>query len=231
METLRAILIFFQYYPVFLGVFVTLIPIGILIAKRRKLDLAFRLLLVYLVIKFVLDWGMIYAAVTGQNNLLLHNLLVPIRYILLSSMMYQFLESEKLKQAIKWVIPFFLMLSAAEMYVSYLPGNSDQEHFLVRYIGVLECLLMLLWILLYFYELLKSLKVVNLLASARFVVAVAWMFFYSSLVFFLPFLFYVSRFRQRLDLGTLAFIPDYMDMLTNLILAAAVGLITSEHND
>lgn len=231
MKTLRLILLFFEYYPIYLSVFVTLIPIGILVAKYTKLEVGFRLLLIYLICKFVLDWAMIYTAATGQNNILLHNLHVPLRYVLLSSMMYQFLESKKLKQTIKWMIPIFLVLSVGEIYVSYQPGNSDQEHFWVRYIGILECILMLLWVLLYFYELLKSLKVVNLLASARFVTVVAWMFFFASRVFFAPFLYYYARMHGRLDLGALELIPDYMDLLTILILAVAVGLITSQNND
>lgn len=211
--------------------FITLIPIGILFFKRRRLDISFRFLLVYLVGKLLTDSLMIYYASTGQNNIWLHNLVVPFRYFMLSSVFYHLLESPRFKKWIRISVPLFLILALGDVYFSNSQSSSLSEHLYIRYGGIVECLLMLLWILLYFYEVFSSLKIANLLRSPGFLVATAWLFYYASLVFFVPLFYYVYRIGSRLDLGYLQFIPDLMEILVIIILTVGVSFISvSEHD-
>ncbi len=227
---MKEILVFLKYYPLYTGVFITLVPIGIMIYKWKRLDASFRLLFLYLACKLVADIAMIYYAATGQNNIWIHNLMVPLRYVLLSGMFFYFLESPRSKYGIRVSIPLFLILAFADIYYSDNEGSPIDEYFYVRYSGIVECLLMLLWILLYFYELFRSLKIENLLKSPRFLTAVAWLCFYASMVFFTPVFYYISRSRRIIELGILEIVPDCMEILTVLILTGAVSFISVRYD-
>ncbi len=221
---MREILVFLEYYPLYLGVFITLVPIGILIYKWRGLDTPFRLLFLYLSCRFLSDILMLYYAAVGQNNLWLHNLMVPLRYLLLSGVFYYFLESAKIRNWIRISVPLFLIFAVSDIYFSNHEAGQADEYLYVRYSGIVECLLMLLWILLYFYEIFRLLKVENLLKSARFLVAVAWLLYYASLVFLVPLFYYIYRSRSAIKLGILENVPDCMEILAVLITTVAVSL-------
>jgi len=217
----KEILVFLRYYPLYLGVFIVLVPIGIMTYKWKRLDASFRLLFLYLVCRFLADMVMLYYAATGRNNLWLHNLMVPLRYLLLSGVFYYFLESPKIRYWIRVSIPFFLIFAIGDIYFSNHTAGRTDEYLYVRYSGVVECLLMLLWILLYFYEIFRLLK----LKSARFLVAVAWLLYYASLVFLTPLFYYIYRSQGLIiQLGLLENIPDFMEILAVLITTVAVSL-------
>lgn len=219
------VLEFLRYYPLYWGIFLTLIPVVILISRRRRLLVSFRFLLVYLIGKFVVDFLMLYYASSGENTIWLYNSILPLRYILISQVFRHFIESDRVRRWILMSWPLFLVLSAADIYYSNIRSESLADHLSVRYGGIIECILMLLWILLYLYEVFKSLKIANLLKSPSFVTAVAWLIFYSSLVFFAPVFFYIHRGGASINLGALTFIPDAMEFLSIAVLTYAVSLI------
>ena len=226
----REILVFLRYYPLYTGVFIALVPICILIFKWRRLDTPSRLLFFWLVCQFVADIAMIYYAATGQNNIWIHNLMIPLRYVLLSGMLLGFLESAHSKYWIRVSMPLFLLFAFVDIYYSDNESSSLDGYFYVRYSAIVECFLMLLWILLYFYELFRSLKIKNLLKSPGFLTAVAWLCFYASMVFFAPVFYYISRSRRVIQLGVLEIVPDCMEILTVLILAVAVSFISTGYD-
>lgn len=204
---------------------------GILVYKRRRLAVSYRFLLVYLIGKFFIDVVMLYYASSGENNIWLYNSLLPLRYILLSQVFAHFFESKKIRRWINFSIPFFLVFSLFDVYFSNISSSSMDDHLSVRYGGIVECLLMLLWILLYFYELFKSLRIANLLKSPPFLIAVAWLLFYASLVFFSPLFYYTHRVGSTLRLGFLEYIPDFMDVVVVVIISVAVSMISKDTHD
>lgn len=222
---MQKVLEFLRYYPLYWGIFLTLIPVIILLSRRRRLSVSFRFLLVYLSGKFIVDFLMLYYAGAGENTIWLHNYTLPLRYILVSQVFRYFIDSEKIRRWVLMSWPFFLLLSAADIYYSNIRSESLADHLSVRYGGIIECILMLLWILLYLYEVFKSLKIANLLKSPSFVTAVAWLIFYSSLVFFAPVFYYIHRGGESINLGALTFIPDAMEFLSIVVLTYAVSLI------
>lgn len=228
---MREIILFLKTYPLYFGVFLTLIPIGILLSKGRQGGVAYQLLLACLVTKIASDLLMIYYAAKGMNNLWLHNLMVPIRYFLLSGMIYHFLETPHFKKWIRISWSLFLVFIASDIYLSNKQIIFTEEHRYVRYSGVVECVLMLLWILLYFYEIMQSLKIANLLKSPAFLISVAWLLHYAALVFFAPLFYYMYRSKLTLDLGILEIIPDCMEYLAVVIISVGVSFIPSPKYD
>lgn len=228
---MREIFLFLKTYPFYSGVLLTFIPIAILFSRGKQAGIAFQLLLGCLVLKLAVDLLMIYYAARGLNNLWLYNLMVPARYLLLSGMIYHLLETEKFRKWIRlsWLV--FLLLFAGDFFFSNRQNIFTAEHRVDRYSGVVECVFMLLWVLLYFYEIMQSMKIANLLKSPGFLIAVAWMLHYASLVFFAPLFYYIYRSQLTLDLGILELVPDCVDYLTVLIISIGVSFIPSPKYD
>jgi hypothetical protein len=220
-----------KHYPLYWGVFITLLPIGILCAKRPYLARAYQFLLAYLIGKFLVDLLMLSIAASGKNTIWLYNTLVPFRYLLVSQVFRQFIESDRIRIWINRSVPFFVALSLFDIYFSNIRSPSLNEHLSIRYGGIVECILMLLWILFYFYEVFQSLRIVNLLKSPPFLIAVAWLLFYASLVFYAPLFYYIHRLGSTFHLGFFEFIPDVMELVVILIITSAVRLLPARQHD
>lgn len=188
-------------------------------------------MLVYLALKFVVDFLMLYHAGMGVNNIWLHNSSVPLRYALLSQVFKNFIESPSIRRWITISVPVYLLLTVVDTYFSNLTSSSLQDQLPVRYMGIVECILMLLWILLYFYEVFKSLRISNLLKSPPFLVAVAWLLYYASLVFYSPLFYYIYRSGSVFQIGFFEAIPDLVEFLAILIVSIAVSMVSEKGYD
>ncbi len=225
---LKAYITFLKVYPLYWGIFFTLVPLALLLRKWGHLYIAYKFLFFYLLWKFVSDQLMVCYAAAGQNNLYLYNLTVPMRYALLSGMVYHFYESTVFKRFLTTISPAFICFFLWDVYASNKEIGSLNQHLVTRYALMVECILMILWILLYFYEVLQSLRIKNLLRAPSFLISAAWLLFYASLVLVAPLMYYIYRWDGRLDLGSLLLIPDYTEMLSIMITALAVSFI---HNN
>jgi len=222
---LKAYLTFFEHYPLYLGVFITIIPLVILARKWGQLHIAFRFLFLYLLWKLFSDLLMVHMASLGKNNIFFYNLTAILRYTLLSGMIYHIYETPAFKKLLLVVSAAFLPFSIWDNYYSNLKIPTFNDLLPTKYALVIECILMILWILLFFYEIIHSLRIRNLLRSPLFLTAAGWLLFYASLVFFAPLIYYIYRWDEPLHLGIIYMIPDLVEMLTIVVMIFAAGFI------
>lgn len=213
-----------------IATFITIVPIVLFLIRKAYFDKALRLLFIYLIIKLVIDVSMFHLACNTINNLMLYNINIPLRYLLLSGMFYHYFESERLKKWILISIAVFLLIVAWDILQANPKLTDMRNHSLVYYSDTLESVLMILWILFYFYEMLNSLKAANLLTFTFFWISSGLLLFFSSLVFIAPVLHYANQWENRLQLGFLEKMPYLFETISMLCISTGVWFFTrTEH--
>lgn len=205
-----------------IATFITIVPIVLFLIRKAYTDTALRLLFIYLIIKLVIDTWMFHLACNTINNLMLYNINIPLRYLLLSGMFYYYFESEKPKKWILISIVLFLLIVSWDIFQANPALTDVRNHSLVYYSDTLESLLMILWILLYFFEMLNSLKAANLLTFTFFWISSGLLLFYSSLVFIAPVLHYANQWENRLQLGFLEKMPYLFETISTICIGIGI---------
>jgi hypothetical protein len=214
-----------------LAVFITFLPIVLFLIKKAYSEKALRLLFIYLIIKLLIDISMFHLASNTVNNLMLYNINIPLRYLLLSGMFYYYFESKRAK---KWILTsstLFLIIVCWDILQANPSLTDMRNHSLVYYSDTLESLLMILWILLYFYEMLYSLKAANLLTFTFFWVSSGLLLFYSSLVFITPVLHYANQWENRLQLGFLEKMPYLFETISMICISIGIWFFKHPAHD
>lgn len=200
-----------------ISVFITIIPIVLICYIRAYADRTFLLLFVYLLFKLCIDLIMFHYATVRINNIVYYNISVPIRYGFLSSLFYYQINNEKYKTGI---LVSIVLLSAFFIwdFLHINPELSDlHNHRMVLYATTLECLLILLWILLYFYETVQALKIPDLPAFPFFWICSGLLLYYSSYLFIAPFLSHIEQWNSDLDIGFLYYIPYIFESISMIL--------------
>jgi hypothetical protein len=219
---------YFKQQPIVcLSIFITLIPLILIVRKRAYIDSAFLLMFIYLIFKLIVDNLMLYYAAIKVNTVIYFNVNVLVRYIFLSGMFFYKLETPHLKKYIvysMWVFAFFCICDFI-----YINPNLDNlhDHKALLYSTTLECLLMIFWILLYFYETIRSLKISNLLSFPFFWVCSGLLLYYSSFVFIAPVLHNAFTWDQRLDIGFLLYIPYIFEIVSMILFSVGIGVFSA----
>ncbi len=208
-------------------VIVTLLPIFIIIYRKAYVDPTFRLLLIYLIIKLVLDVMMFHFATFRINNLMLYNISVVVRYTLLSGMFLYKFENPLLKKIIIPLSIAFIIFSSWDIWISNPNIAHINEHRIVKYATTLEALLMILWTLIYFYELIRSLKIPSLLTFPFFWVCSGLLVYYSSLIFISPALNYSMRWETMFAIGYLDRVLYMFDIIIMLLFSLGTWVFSA----
>ncbi len=204
-------------------VFLTLLPIFLIWQRKAYRDRTFAILLIYLIVKFSIDFIMFDWASVRRNTVVFYNLNVPVRYILISWMYYHKLETKAHKTWILVVIPFFLAFSIWDMIDTNPTLGDLHNHKMVLYSTTVESLLMLFWILLYFRDTIRSLKIPNLLTYPFFWICSGLLLYYSSFLFIAPVLHYSSQWEQWLEIGFLYYVPYIFESVS--IILFSIGIL------
>lgn len=225
--------IYFSYFksqPIAcISVFITLIPIFLILFRKAYLDSSFLLLFIHLVIKLFIDLIMYHEAALSHNTLLYYNVATPIRYALLSGMFYYKIEPKRYKNWLLVSIVSFMIFSIWD--VVHINSNLYvlHDHQLALYAPTIECLLMIFWILVYFYDTIRLLKIPNLLAFPFFWVCSGLLINYSSFVFIAPVLHYTQKWNNPMDLGFLNQFPYIFEIISAIFISVGTWLF-SDHN-
>lgn len=226
-----AYLNFIERYPLAsLAVFFIVVPLVSAIYQYHYLDKAFRLLLIFLSVDLILGLWMFYLAANRTNNIPLLNIFVPVRYIFLSGMFYYYFRSEKIKRIIKYTIIGFIPFTLIDVYTSNADLTDLHNHMVGKYSQVVESGLIILWGLLYFYEIIKNLKVPSLTSFPFFWVCAGLLFYYSGNIFFYPFWYYMYKWENDLHLGLIEEIPYVVEIVSLLLFAVGIWNIRSLHD-
>lgn len=205
-----------------IAVFITILPLTLAIVRKAFLDKSLRLLSCYLVAKLLIDIVMLHCAATRTNNLILHNLSIPLFYSLLSGMFYFKFNGLPQKRFVIASIIGFTIFSAWDIVNSNTRWDNLHEHRIVLYAKTVEGVLMISLILLYFYEIIKSLQIPNLLTFPFFWVCSGLLLYYSSLIFIAPVLHYAYTWNNKMDLGITESIPSIFEILCALLFSVGI---------
>lgn len=208
-------------------VIITLLPIFLIFYRKAFVDPTFRLLLIYLIIKLIIDLLMFHLASNRMNNLMLYNISIVFRYALLSGMFLYKFENPAFKKIIIPVTITFICFSCYDIWVSNPNIENFNEHRIVNYATTLESLLMIFWTLIYFYELIRSLKIPSLLTFPFFWVCSGLLVYYSSLIFISPALNYSMRWETMFSIGLLDRILYVFDIIIMLLFSLGIWVFSA----
>ena len=212
-----------------LAVFITIIPLCLILYRKANVDPSFYLLLIYLVTKLIIDLIMFHYATQRTNNLIYYNLSIPLRYALLSGMFYFKIESGTYKKGIIYSIIGFSVFTIWDVLYSYPDIKDLHNHSMVAYATTVECLLMLFWILVYFYEVIRMLKIPNILTFPFFWVCSGLLLYYSSFIFIAPILHYTEKWDNPLYIGFLNLVPYIFETLCLLFFSIGVWIFSKRY--
>ena len=208
-----------------------LVPLGMAGLRYPQLNGAFRLLFVFLLLDLAVGLWMMYLAAQRTNNILLLNLFVPFRYALFSGMFYYNFRSATVRRIIFYSIIAFGPFALLDIYASNRNLSDLHNHLVGRYSQVVESLLLILWVLLYFYEIIKSLEVSNILAYPFFWVCAGLLIFYSGNIFYFPFWYYTNTWGNNLQVGFVDDIPFIVELISLSLFSIGIWLTRSHHDD
>lgn len=208
------------HYPIeFAATASTVVPLSILIYRLDYRKSTERYFFLYLCAKLVIELIMLYMAYKVQNNLFLYNAWILISYCLLARMCYEALDIKKHKDIVLIGSALFLLFYGIDVI------DTGMEQVL-RVSPTLQCLFMLVYIMLWFYGLLKSLKVVNLFAYPSFWIFSGLLIFYSASTFATPVYNYVERFGSPKDLYLIILIPYIVEII--YLVTVGIGFLMEE---
>jgi len=204
------------------AVFITLVPLIFLIFKKAYKDRTFRLLGYYLTFKLAIDIMMFHSASLHRNNIILYNLSIPVFYALLSGMFYQKLVNPFYKKLIVFSIIIFTGLSSWDIFNAN-PNLSDlHNHRAVIFSKTIEGVLMISIVLVYFYEVIKSLQIPNLLTFPFFWICSGLLLYYSSMIFIAPVLHYTATWTNTLELGMTEYVPYIFEIICAILFTIGI---------
>lgn len=224
---------FFTYverYPLACApVFFIALPLLLCLARYGSLDGAFRLLLAFLTIDLVVGLVMIQMAAEHQNNLLVLNLFVPVRYALFAAMFFNRFQSERYRRWIRYSIMGFVPFALLDIFVSNYNLADLHFHRVGKYAQVVESALLITWALLYFYETIQELKVNNIVRYPFFWVCAGLLIFYSGNIFFFPFWHYMYQWENNLRMGIIERIPAIVELISLCLFSIGIWQTRAHH--
>lgn len=222
---------YFERYPLasFAVLFITL-PLLLAIYQLTWLDRAFRLLLLFLCLDLGIGIGMMHLAVHRTNNLLLLNLFVPCRYLLFSGMFYYKFQSPGIRKIILYTLIGFVPFTLLDVYISNPQLSDLHNHRVGKYSQVVESVLIIVWVLLYFYEITKTLKVNNIITYPFFWVCAGLLIFYSGNIFYFPFWYYMYVWEDDLKLGFVEEVPNVVEIISLLLFSIGIWQTRAHHD-
>lgn len=226
-----AYITYFERYPLasFAVLFISL-PLSLAIYRFSWLDKAFRLLLLFLCLDLVISMSMLHLAVHRSNNILLLNLFVPCRYLLFGGMFYYKFQSLRLRKVILYTLIGFVPFTFLDVYTSNSLLSDLHNHRVGRYSQVVESVLIIMWVLLYFYEITKNLKVNNIITYPFFWVCAALLLFYSGNIFYFPFWYYMYVWKDDLKLGFVEEVPIIVEITSLLLFSIGIWQTRAHHD-
>lgn len=205
-----------------IAVFITLIPLILIILKKAYIDPSFKLLLFYLTAKFLIDVIMLHSAAKHENNILFFNLAIPINYAFLAGMFYFKFNSPLFKKGLLASMVGFLAFTAWDIFNSNSEISDLHNHRAVLFAKTIEGVLIITLILLFFYEIIKSLQIPNLLTFPFFWICSGLLLYYSSFIFIAPVLHYTATWNNLVDLGITETIPTIFEIVCALFFSVGI---------
>jgi hypothetical protein len=220
---------FLHYKLAGISAVITLLPLILIGYRKAYIDPSIRLLLIFLLSKLVVDFIMFHYAVKRMNNVLFLNITIMVRYVLLSLMFHSKFETKRYKNLLYPASAAFILFTLWDIFYCNPVILNFHEHRMVMYALTVESFLIIFWILLYFYELLRSLKIPNLLTFPFFWICSGLLLLYSSLIFISPALHFVFQWDKKMDIGFLDHIPYIFETVCMILFSIGICFFSKNY--
>lgn len=186
------------------GTFITILPITTFLIRAAYHKKAVRFFFIYLVVKLLIELVMFYMASRSQNNLYLGNILTIISYFLIAKMFHEAYDGKGYKVAVVWLSALFSCIVLIDII-------RDSIYYTFRYSGMIQCILIMLYALMYFHELVRHPKIPDLFKFPFFWLCSSLILYFSSSVFIAPLGFYLDRWPVNHQMYVFTLIPSILE--------------------
>lgn len=192
------------YWVESIATFATVPAIAIFIYRRVLCDRALRYFFAYLLTKLSIELIMFYMASRVMNNLYMGNILTIAGFFLMARMFQETYESRSRRRTVEVCEFLFIVVLSYDIV-------RDGMHYTFRYTGMFECIFIMLFCLMYFYELIRHPKIPDLLVYPFFWVSSGLLIYFSCCTFLSPLAFYLDRWPKNEDMHVFTLIPYIME--------------------
>lgn len=202
-------------YPIeSLPVVLNLLPLLFMIYKMAYYQKAVRYFFWCMVFKLVIDVVMLLMAVNHLENLFLYNTWILVSYCFLSAMFYESFDIKVHKRVVQYCSIAFILMYAIECAISGVVTT-------LQFTPTAQCLLMILYIFLFFRELTISLKVKFLLTYPLFWIASSLLIYYASCTFSVPVYSLTDKWPEVHEMHIILTIPYIFESI--FLISCTVG--------
>ncbi len=197
--------------------FSVLVPVVAGIIRYQRLDKALKVFAWFIFLSLLFDAAFVYTANRGINNLVLSSLFRIIQYAAFSMLFYYSFRSRIIRKGIMAILICFLFFSVVNLL--FLQGASQFN----TWTQGISCILLILFVLLFFFELFKAGKVKRLERYPLFWVASAALLYFAGSMFLFIFSNLVLAVSNE-ALDGLYSIHSVINMVANIIYAIGLWL-------
>jgi hypothetical protein len=149
------------------------------VSQYRHLNNVLKVLFLYLITLAIINSLAMYLRLELhiRNNLFLYHILTPLEYILLASIYYRSFRNVAIKKVILWSMYGFVIICI--LLTQFVEGIQVID----SYARTIEALLVTIWILFYFYQILNTHKVLSLQSDPLFWINVGFLIYFIGNLF------------------------------------------------
>jgi len=153
------------------------IPLIIAIKQRKYLSKELKILFGYLVITFIIEVLANIWFILNRSNHFIINAFVIIEFVLFSLIFHQVFIGKNLKRIVLIATSIYILVCiyTFTLVEGFQTFNST--------ISTIACLLIIIWVFIYFYQLLQQLEVKKLTIVPMFWISVSCLFYFSGTLF------------------------------------------------
>lgn len=200
------------YYIESIATFATVPAIISFLYRKVYSAYALRYFFAYLVTKLTVELIMFYMASRVMNNLYMGNILTIAGFFLIAKMFHEMYDSLMLRKAVGVCEFLFIVVLSYDLV-------RDGMNYTFRYTGMFECIFVMLFCLMYFYELIRHPKIPDLFAYPFFWVCSGLLIYFACCTVISPLAFYLDRWPANSDMHVFILIPYILE-------SAYLGLIS-----
>lgn len=180
---------------------------------------ALRYFFAYLLTKLGIELIMFYMASKVINNLYLGNLLTIAGFFLIARMFIEMYESRFRRRVVDTCEYLFLVVLAYDL-------ARDGMAYTFRYTGMFSCVFIMLFCLMYFYELIRHPKIPDLLAYPFFWVCSGLLIYFACCVVISPLAFYLDRWPANREMHIFVILPYILESM--YLSVVSIGILASK---
>lgn len=173
----------------------------------------------YLVAKLAIELIMFYMASEGIENLYLGNTLTIASFFLFAKMFHETYESKARRLVVEICEFLFIVVVSFDLV-------RDGMYYTFRYSGLAECVFIMLFCLMYFYELVRHPKIPYLLTYPFFWICAGLITYFASCTFLSPWNFYLDRWPANDQMYIFVMIQYCME--TFFLSLVSIGILASK---